>query len=300
MSTTTSPGSSRNRARFAEILDRLTTMSERDYYNPYQVFQWPASLPEDGYWMSPELLTIHGTEVWDRLSEPQRRAVSKWESINFYSLNVHGIRELLQEVVARIHTRGFELPSKYFHHIIGEENEHMWFFATFCLKYGGKIYPDKTMRFNTAQETDAANFLVFSRLLIFEEIVDFYNKKMGTDERLHPTIRQVNDIHHTDESRHIAFGRQMVSLLHAGLRETHPDAELQRLERYLKDYMRASVESLCNPAAYRDAGLDDPYGLRREVVASPGHRALQERALKRTVGFMVGEGIFGDAEVVGR
>ena len=31
------------------------------------------------------------------------------ESVNFYSLNVHGIRELLIEVAKRIHTTGFEI-----------------------------------------------------------------------------------------------------------------------------------------------------------------------------------------------
>ena len=122
--------------RFLEILDRLTNKSIDDYYNPYKLFEWPESLPDDMWWMSPDLTTTYGTPIAERLSQDQLYALSKFESVNFYSLNVHGIRELLIEVTRRIHTKGFETPSEFFHHFIGEENEHMWFFAEFCKRYG--------------------------------------------------------------------------------------------------------------------------------------------------------------------
>lgn len=51
--------------------------------------------------MSPSLLSIHGTEVEGEFSQAQKMALSKWASINFYGLNVHGIRGLLIEVVDR-------------------------------------------------------------------------------------------------------------------------------------------------------------------------------------------------------
>ena len=280
--------------RLREVLDRLVAMSKEDYYNPYQVFQWPDSLPEDQYWMSPELMSVHGTKAAENLTEDQLKAISKWESINFYSLNVDGIRELITEIIGRIHTRDFAVSSEYFHHIVGEENEHMWFFATFCLNYGGKLYPDKGIKFEDQSEGEIAHFLVFSRLLIFEEIVDFFNKKMGVDERLHPTIRQVNAIHHQDESRHVAFGRQIVSLLHSQLREKLDAEQLAGLETSLKRYIRMSVDSLVNPAAYRDAGIPNPYQLRTEVLADPAFKNLEQQMLKRTMSYMVKEGIFAD------
>jgi P-aminobenzoate N-oxygenase AurF len=281
--------------RFEEILYRLTAMSERDYYNPYEVFDWPAELPEEQYWMSPELISVHGTEVSRELTEPQLWALSRWESINFYSLNVHGIRELLIEVITRIHTPGFELPSEYFHHLIGEENEHMWFFAKFCLNYGKKIYPDRTMQRSSQQEeADADTFLVFSRLLIFEEIVDHFNKLMGKDDRLHPTVKQVNAIHHQDESRHIAFGRQAIAVLHRDLRSRLSPEKLEALEAYLKRYMAYLMNNLVNPTAYADAGLEDPFGLRRRVLADPAHVRFRTRVLRRSMRHMIKEGIFED------
>jgi hypothetical protein len=284
--------------RFRQVLDRLVGMSERGYYNPYEIFQWPDALVDDAYWMTPELMIEHGTAVAGELSETQLKALSKWESVNFYSLNVHGIKELLFEVVGRIHTADFRQPSEYFHHIIGEENDHMWFFATFCNKYGGKIYPRRATGFPGGPPVPAADhFLVFSRLLIFEELVDVFNQRMADDERLDPTIRQVNAVHHQDESRHIAFGRQIVSLLYERLKQTLTADELAALGGYLKRYMRACVDSLCDPAVYRDAGLDRPYEIRRRVMADPAYQENVQRILHRTTSFMAGAGIIEDERI---
>lgn len=277
---------------FQDVLRRLVDLSERDYYNPYRLFEWPEALPQDCYWMSPELMVEQNTEVGATLTEEQLHAVSKWQSINFYSLNVHGIRELIHEVVARIHTSDFAVPSAYFHHIIGEENEHMWFFAEFCRRYGGKVYPSRSMSLAGPGIPEADHFLVFSRLLIFEELVDVFNQRMAQDERLDPTIRKVNEVHHHDESRHIAFGRQMVALLHSDLRERLDESRLAELETYLKRYMRSSVEGLCEPLTYRDAGIPEPYAVRRRVLADPGYPAFVERILKRSVSFLTNAGIF--------
>jgi hypothetical protein len=122
--------------RFGATLEKLTTSSIKNHYNVYQRFKWPDSLPADTLWMSPELLSVYGTPVMEQLDEPTLKRLTKWESINFYSLNVHGIRELIIEVTRRIHAAGYEVPSEFFHRFIGEENDHMWFFAQFCLRYG--------------------------------------------------------------------------------------------------------------------------------------------------------------------
>jgi hypothetical protein len=281
-------------ARLRTVLDRLVAMSERDYYNPYRLFQWPESIDQGRFWMPPELLTVHGTEVGSELTEGQLQQLSKWESVNFYSLNVHGIRELLTEIVARIHSPGYEITSEYLHHIIGEENEHMWFFATFCLKYAGKIYPNAAMAFAGPEIPEADTFLVFSRLLLFEELVDVFNQQMGTDGRLDPTIQKINSVHHQDESRHIAFGRQMVELLHAELRRTLPVDQLEALAAYLKRFMRSSAESLCSPAAFRDAGIEKPYEARRRVLADPAFGQYVARAFRRSTTFMLSAGIIPD------
>ena len=105
-------------------------------------------------------------------------------------------------------------------------------------------------------------------------------------------IRKVNEVHHHDESRHIAFGRQIVAMLHADLRDRLPADRLAALEQYLKRYMRSSVDSICEPLIYRDAGIPEPYAVRRKVLADPAYPAFVQRVLNRTESFMLNSGIF--------
>jgi P-aminobenzoate N-oxygenase AurF len=282
---------------FATILKRLSEKSVDDYYNPFVHFAWPDSLPEQGWWMTPALMSTHGTEVGAELDEARLQALSKWESINFYSMNVHGIRELLLEVINRIHMPGFEVPSEFFHHFIGEENEHMWFFAEFCLRYGGKIYPTIRLKTTSPEDRGVQNFLVFSRILLFEEVVDHYNTVMAADTSLHETIREVNRVHHRDESRHIAFGRELVTVLYDRIKGGLDADGRQEIETYLKRYVAGTLESFCNPTVYRDAGLGDVPDLRPRVLADPGRRAAEQRAIRKPMSFFTRIGVFSDPEL---
>ncbi|MUM18785.1 diiron oxygenase [Mycobacterium sp. CBMA271] len=280
--------------RIASLLGRLSEKSVEDYYNPFTHFDWAESLPDDVYWMTPELLSVAGTEAANEITAEDIQKLSKWESINFYSMNVHGIRELIMEVVRRIHMPGFELPSEFFHHFIGEENEHMWFFSEFCLRYGKKIYPTLQAPVPSSGSPALANLLVFARILIFEEVVDHYNVTMASDGNLHPTIREVNRVHHKDESRHIAFGRELVASLFADAKEKLDEAERANLETYLKRYLLSILNSFSNPRAYRDAGLTWLTGRRSEIIASSERRAAYRHIARKPLTFLVREGLISD------
>lgn len=273
--------------RLVTVLDRLGRMSVEDYYNPYRMFEWPETLPHDQLWMSRDLLSVYNTPLMDRLDERQLIELGLWESVNFYSLNVHGIRELLIEVVNRVHMPGFEIPSEFFHHFIGEENEHMWFFAEFCRRYGGKMYrfPRLTSTTQLPDGADVENFLVFARILIFEEIVDYYNSRMADDDSLHETIRGINRIHHKDESRHIAFGRELVSLLHSRMRENRNEEELRRIGAYVQEYLRFSLHSFYSLEAYDDSGIEDPIAFRQALINDPGRMEMEQQVARKPIAF---------------
>jgi len=276
----------------AATLDMLVADSTEHYYNPYTRFDWPEELSGDRWWISPDLLTVAGTPWAQELGEPALKQLSRWECVNFFSLNVHGIRELLMEVTRRIHTDGFHLPSEFFHRFLGEENGHMWFFAQFCHRYGGKIYADRTAHFgDDSADPEVASFLVFARILIFEELVDHFNIRMGRDPSLHPVVRELNQAHHDDEWRHIVMGRKLVDHLYRPLRERGDQKLLSDLDDYLQRYLVSSIQSLYNPAAYRDAGLTDPYGLRSAVLEHAGRVLYHRSFLRRITGFLQGTGI---------
>ncbi|MFI2758834.1 diiron oxygenase [Streptomyces echinatus] len=274
-------------------LDRLEQMAESGYYNPYTIFEWPDSMEPDKPWMSENLTTLAGTEMWDELTREQQLALTRYEAINFFSLNIHGIRELLSDVVMRIHEKTYAGVSEFLHHFIGEENEHMWFFAQFCLRYGGKLYPAQpTLKADSVAHLSpvARELVVFARILIFEEIVDYYNAHMATDQSLPHIAREINRVHHQDESRHVAFGRMVFTNLLEQVAERDPD-EVPVLAEYLENYLQYSIATLYNPAAYRDAGIPDALKLRRRALSHPVRVEAHDQVLKRTRKFLSKAGV---------
>ncbi|HJD83559.1 diiron oxygenase [Kitasatospora aureofaciens] len=274
-------------------LERLENLAESGYYNPYSMFDWPDAIEPGMPWMSESLTTLAGTEMWDELTREQQIALTKYEAINFFSLNIHGIRELLNDVVMRIHERTYADVSEFLHHFIGEENEHMWFFAQFCLRYGGRLYPAQpALKADSVEHlsTVARELIVFARILIFEEIVDYYNAHMATDQSLPVIAREINRVHHQDESRHVAFGRMIFTNLLAQVAKRDPN-EVPVVAEYLESYLQYSIATLYNPAAYRDAGIPDALALRRRALEHPARIEAHEQVLKRTRKFLSKAGV---------
>lgn len=278
---------------FEEVVGRLSRKSRYDHYNPYTKFDWPDRLDPEDWWMTPDYLTVFGTGLVE--DEQVLRALSRRETVNFFSLHVHGIRELMIAVSERIHTPRFEAFGEYLHHFIGEENAHMWFFAEFCKRYGDGIYPDVTTP-TRREEFDRVweDIVVFCRILIFEEIFDYYNARLGREDAIPPILRDLHATHHHDESRHVAFGKYLVKHLFDRAWQSTPDPARRReeLEAYVKSYMSFSVRSLYNPHAYRDAGLTNPLEIRRAAMAHPARELVHRRVMTQLDRFFVSCGVF--------
>jgi P-aminobenzoate N-oxygenase AurF len=273
--------------RLQVVADRLSRVSREQRYDVHDLFSWPEKLDPDAFWMSPELTTCYGTEVWSGLDERHRITLSQFEAVNFFSLNVHLIRELIGEVADRIYAARFPGLSEFFHDFIHEENEHMWFFARFCQLYGGQVYPVKRLSGSPAGIQDAIrDLMVFGRILIAEELCDYFNAVMAADPRLPPIAREINAVHHGDESRHIAFGRQIMRALSEEAVASCSPEDRQAAGAYLGRYISTCLRSFYNPAMYADADLPDPRSIRPRLLADPARRAAHRRIMDRTVTFL--------------
>lgn len=279
------------------VLNKLIEMTNKDAYDPFKQIIWPSDISKTEYWMSPDLMSINGTEYDSALSSEQKIRLSQWEFVNFCSLNVTGIRELLLEMTARLHTPGFELLSEYLHVLIGEENEHMWYFSKFCLKYSGKIYPDRAISSSGLTEPDLMNIVIFIRVLVFEEIVDFYNRKMGKDKSLPEFIREINWLHHLDEGRHIKYGRMYISVFYKQLQEKYSEDRLLELEKIVKTFMKISVQKLYRREMYIDAGIDEPGKLRKALINHPARAEFNANIIAGTAKFFTKIGLFSSPNV---
>jgi hypothetical protein len=111
------------------------------------------------------------------------------------------------------------------------------------------------------------------------------------------TIREINRIHHQDESRHIAFGRELVRTLFEDFRATASEAELTDVRDYLARYLVFSFESLYNPQVYRDAGLSDPLGVRQWLLKSPRRGEFEQQVFRKTLSFLTKHSMLLDRDL---
>lgn len=284
---------------FVSRLEKLTRLSRERYVNTFAEIEWPDAVPDDEWWLSPELLSVHGTEYAETLSETQLKRLSKWECINAFSLNVEGERELISALSAQLYAPDLPNIETYIHHFIDEENKHLWFFAEFCRRYGGKIYSSKKMGVaNEAFCREMSFFLLFARIFLFEEIGGYYNVIAGGDDRVSPFVRMIHQIHHADEARHITFGRAILSQSKDIAFTAADPAEREAAVAHLQRFLRVSIEALYQPAMYRDSGIQGGVALRRQLLAHPARRAHHVATLlKRPLKFMndIGIQLEGDA-----
>lgn len=275
----------------ADLTRRLCQASLRNRANPYEIFAWPETLDHDSWFTSPELISLHGTPIWEALPQPQQKRLSFWEAVNFYSLNARGEKQLVEGLAQRLYRRGNDGLDEYLHHFLDEENKHMVVFATFCGRYGGKLYAHRKMTFAREYAPGEEDFLFFAKVLLFEEIVDVFNTTMARDERVAPIARAINAYHHRDESRHLVFGRNMVRDLFVRSRAAWDATTLRRVRGHLEEYLRSIWVEYCNPDAYADAGLEDPYGAAEVARTHPACRARQLRVSQPAMQFLMQAGI---------
>ncbi len=272
-------------------VDKLCKASRKDYINPYSYLEWPDQVDREQWFTSPELISLYGTDLYESLSEVQRKTLSFYEAVNFFSLNIHGEKSLIEGLAHRLYKRDTNDISPYLHHFLDEENKHMIYFGEFCMRYAGKVYPDRKLAFPREYAPGEEDFLFFAKVLIFEEIVDVYNVKMSLDQTLVPVAQQINAMHHRDEARHLVFGRQLVAELFDRFSRQWSADTLTGVREYLVSYLTSTWKQYYNPDVYRDAGLAQPYDVQEEASADVRRRQHRQKISRPCLKYLMDSGI---------
>ena len=279
----------------SDLAVRLTRASRKKFWDVYNAFSWPDALVADAWYMPPELMSIYGTAAYDALDDAQRRRLSLYELGNFFSLVLQGERPLVQGLVHRLYSKS-NTPqiTEYLHHFVDEENKHMVMFGEFCNRYIGKVYPEKKISLPREYAKGEEEVAFFCKVMVVEELGDYYNLEIEKDERVDPLVRELNRVHHIDEARHLAFGRSYLSEVFERFRPGWSVEELAGFRAWLGEYLRASWGDYYNPSMYRDAGLADSYELRQMAMSHSACAAHRQRASAKLVAYFIKNGLLAE------
>jgi hypothetical protein len=282
----------------SDLVDRLCAASRRLLVDPYTTFDWPERIEIGADWFLPaNLLSLHGTPVFEALSEEQQRRLSFFELVNLFSNTIAGERLLVQRMARYLYRPDRLAETAYLHHFLEEENRHMVWFGTFCQRYAGKPYPSRHYPLPAARDEAEEEFRFWVSVLVFEEIGDVYNARIAADERVHPIARAINRAHHREESRHLAFGRVMTREVWQRF-SPHWSPEVKaRAVAYATEYLMAEFRDYFLPAAYADAGVPDPYRARVQALASDAARERFAAVTEHCARVLVEAGVFASPPV---
>jgi hypothetical protein len=277
-------------ADISKVANILSAQSVKGFYSPYDL-AFPESLDENNWFVSPELISIYHTAEYQSLDEAARKRLSFFETINFFSLNIHGEKSLVEGLTKKLYDSEQPAITNYIHHFVDEENKHMYYFGTFCQKYAGKIYADRKLNFPRDFADGEEEFLFYIKIFIFEEIVDYYNIVTAKDATVHALTREINRNHHEDEVRHLAFGRVMLQNLFEQYSPSWSSETLQAIRDYIAAYYTTTWREYYNPDIYKDAGFENPYELAEQAFESKAAQEHRAKASKASLQYLIKCGI---------
>lgn len=279
----------------SELAVRLTQQSREQFWNVYTEFQWPEKLEGDRFAMTPELVSIHGTELWNELTKEQQIRLSLYEIGNFFSLTLQGERPLVAGLSDRLYSSRLSSEgTEYIHHFIDEENKHMIMFGAFCRKYVGRVYPDKRLAMPAKYAPGEELLRFYTLAMVVEAYGDYFNVRVMSDDRCNPLVRAISRVHHVDEARHIAFDKAYLAELAAEHMPGWDDETRRSFQQWLAGFMKANWLTFYNPAAYRDAGIENPYEVQKIAMAAPGQKALREKVTASVANFFLQTGLVAE------
>ncbi|TDU83739.1 para-aminobenzoate N-oxygenase AurF [Kribbella voronezhensis] len=267
---------------------RLLSSAARLSRDPATEIDWDAE-PADLYGLSPEWSTLYGTAYWAELSEDQRRELTRHEAASVASTGIW-FELILQQLILRDVYSADPAGSEFQWALteVADECRHSIMFARATGKLGTPIYRPSplTRELGRLFKTLAGGESAYAAILVAEEVLDVMQRDWMRDPRVVPLIRQVNNIHVVEESRHMMFARDETRQALAGA------GRARRWTSALVISIAASVivNAMVNPAVYANAGLNSARAL-REAAGNEHHRALLRSSCAGLMEFLGSTGL---------
>jgi hypothetical protein len=273
----------------ARTATRLLASSAKNSYDPLLDIDWDAPVEQDMAYMPLERVSLYGTELWSRMSEEQRIALSKHELASIAGTGLW-FEIILVQMLARYayHQDPQGAHTHYALTEIGDETRHIIMFAKAieqmqCPTYRPPAYIHHLARIYKATARGPA---LFAPVLVAEEVTDRLQRATMHDERINPLIRMVNRIHVVEEARHVRFAREEVARV---MRRSG------RVSRVVNNTVTAVVaafvvHSLINPAVYEAVGLDRAEAM-KAARTNPNNHETRRWLGEKIMGFLAEQGM---------
>lgn len=275
----------------AIALSKTSLKVESGLDEPFTRVKYPDSLDHSKLQFPEALISIYHHPAYANLDWEARWELGRLETINFFSVNIHGERRLIQGLEERLYSSArigssWEVGD-YLQHFIHEENAHTHMMAGYCFRYGDGVMRDNGMSIvNPTLSLVGEELLFFGRVFVLETFLDFLNTRAMRDKTIDETARQIHEYHHFEEARHIAFDRETIRACVGKLKASENQTDLPLIKGALRAYCESAIATLYVPKIYKQVGLERPAELAREARQIPARKKLEEEWVSVTEAFL--------------
>ncbi len=277
----------RNTAYFRHVyagehpeMRRLYEQAKRDQWNAATDIDWTCPLAGDGGLIADDLVDIHGTKFWDRLSEDQRvdlnRRVSRWR-LSTLVHGEHGAMLVCSQMVENVHGQDAKLFQAT--QVVDEARHNEVLHRYLGLRLDGHTYPlagNVKEIFDTLLGTSSWYLKTIGLQLVAETFAVSLFKMLAEsskDEVLREICRRILQ----DEARHMGFG--MLSLPAVVAEAT--EAERCEMEDFAVWALVRTLTGIFPLPAYEEMGcsradIEEIKRLRRERAAGGAETAFRK------------------------
>lgn len=240
---------------------RLLQSSEQFTLDPDTDIRWDADAADadgDAEWFAPpELLTLFGTPLWDRMPHEQRIELSRHEMCSIAATGIW-FEVILLRMLGR-HVYDADMLSDHVGYVLTEvadECRHSMMFARMIRELGVEFHApgSRTHELGRLMATPVMNdTIAMGGTLYVEAILDRMQRVAMDDERVVPMVRDVSRLHVVDEARHMRLAATML--------QRDLEGDMGRVSRTwvklaLPLIAHVATRALVGPSVYRAVGLD--------------------------------------------
>jgi rubrerythrin len=277
----------KNTAYFRHIYDgdhpemrRLYEQAKRDQWNAATDIDWARPLAGDGGLIADDLVDIHGTKFWDRLSPAERvelnRRVSQWR-LSTLVHGEHGAILVCSQIVENVQGQDAKLFQAT--QVVDEARHNEVLQRYLALRLDGQTYPlagNVRELFDTLLGTSSWYLKTIGLQLVAETFAVSLFKMLAEsskDEVLREVCRRIL----ADEARHMGFG--MLSL--PAVVEDATEAERHEMQDFAVWALARTLTGIFPQPAYEDMGfsraeIDEIRRLRRGRAAGGDETAFRK------------------------
>ncbi|MDP3939315.1 MAG: diiron oxygenase, partial [Deltaproteobacteria bacterium] len=206
----------RTSVAFAE---RLNDATVQKHFHPIEDIDWsvPIDIESEHRYLPEKFISLNGTALYASMSEREKKLLSLYEAVSYFSTGIWLENMLMYGFLYKLYAMDYSDPdTRYMLHEVGEEANHSIMFHEFVRRVGLGYSPARWHnrvlgRIGARQIPTVNMYLFFIGILAGEEPPDHFARAAREDDRVHPLVRRITEIHSIEEARHIAYAREFLA-----------------------------------------------------------------------------------------